>query len=206
MKIIVILGCQRGFDQRSKNQKDKITKKTHLYYRLEKGFEVYNNIEDKAKMIICSGGFGVSLLMKQYLIEKGIAENLIIVDNKSRNTIENAIESYRIIKYWIESRPIMSYFDKSYEINQYDMNNVMPDFEIDCSNLEIFLVTNEYHIERSTIIYKHFVKFMKPRIKIIKCGAKLPDDVEDEKTRNNWKCIESKIIQHHLKKQLSSIK
>lgn len=72
-----------------------------LKYRLDAAF-TYHQSFPKA-MIIVSGGKGngeyisEAKAMKEYLIKKGINDNLIIEENKSTNTNENIIYSKKII-------------------------------------------------------------------------------------------------------------
>lgn len=64
-----------------------------LQYRLEKAVELYN--EKYAKYIIVSGGqkkgelYTEASVMKNWLIDKGIPQNVIIQDTTSKNTYEN---------------------------------------------------------------------------------------------------------------------
>ena len=70
--------------------------------RLELALELYNNkMVDK---IICSGGyanpkvnFSEAEKMKEYLISKNIPEELIIEENKSLSTYQNALYSVPIV-------------------------------------------------------------------------------------------------------------
>ena len=69
--------------------------------RLELALELYNNkMVDK---IICSGGyanpkvnFSEAEKMKEYLVNKNIPEELVIEENKSLSTYENAVYSVPI--------------------------------------------------------------------------------------------------------------
>ncbi len=88
---IIILGCQvRG-----------TTLSQFLKKRLDKGIEIYN--KGFADYIIVSGGQGPgediteAEAMKRYLISKGISENKIIVEDKSRNTMENLKYSKKLM-------------------------------------------------------------------------------------------------------------
>lgn len=72
-----------------------------LKYRLDAAFTYHQSFPNA--MIIVSGGQGngedisEAKAMKEYLIEKGINEDLIIEEDKSTNTNENIIYSKRII-------------------------------------------------------------------------------------------------------------
>lgn len=74
--------------------------------RLEKTIEVYLQM-DKKPLIIVSGGkssiakIKESTIMRQYLLEKGIPDSSIIVEDKSENTAENLEYSAITIKrHW----------------------------------------------------------------------------------------------------------
>lgn len=70
--------------------------------RLEKGIEIYEKSGQKANIIV-SGGKGSdeqmseAEAMKNYLIENGIDEKHIVLENKSRNTLENLSFSKKIM-------------------------------------------------------------------------------------------------------------
>lgn len=90
---IIVLGAQiRG---------EYITKP--LRFRLEAAMEYYNAIKDDTTKIIVSGGQGTgeacseSVAMKKYLIEHGIADDCIILEDQSTTTKENLEFSYRLI-------------------------------------------------------------------------------------------------------------
>lgn len=71
--------------------------------RLDKGIRIYQN-SGTACRIIVSGGQGPdekipeALAMKNYLIEQGIKASDIIMEDQSRDTMENLINSRKIIK------------------------------------------------------------------------------------------------------------
>lgn len=82
-KYIIVLGCQiRG---------DRITKS--LRYRLDAAYEYAADNPDT--VIIVSGGQGrgenktEALAMKEYLVDKGISDSRIIMEDKSTDTSEN---------------------------------------------------------------------------------------------------------------------
>lgn len=80
--------------------KDKVT--PLLAGRINKGIEVYN--KNKNSKLIMSGGKGTdeiiaeSEAMRNYAIEKGISEEEIIIENKSRNTRENILFSKKLMQ------------------------------------------------------------------------------------------------------------
>ncbi|MEG0283843.1 MAG: YdcF family protein [Erysipelotrichales bacterium] len=73
-----------------------------LGYRLDGAYEVYQN-NNKIKIIV-SGGQGLdeayseALVMKNYLVKKGIPEKQIISESNSTNTFENFKFSKELIK------------------------------------------------------------------------------------------------------------
>lgn len=88
---IIVLGAQvRG---------EKVTKS--LAKRLDAAYDYLN--DNKETIVICSGGKGAgediseALAMKRYLIDKGIDEDRIITEDKSKNTYENLKYSLDII-------------------------------------------------------------------------------------------------------------
>lgn len=88
---VIVLGHQL-----KNNQYDDVLK-----YRLIKTLDYLNNNESKC---ILSGGItsnntiSEALVMKEYLITKGINQNRIIVEDKSKDTIENIKNCINLIK------------------------------------------------------------------------------------------------------------
>lgn len=117
---VVILGAGLNGDRVSKR----------LEGRLEKAFE-YIKHNNKIKVLV-SGGQGKDELiseaaaMENYLVEKGIDKERIILEDKSTSTIENIKYSKALLK-------------EKKEINK-----------------TILLVTSDYHIFRAKMIAKEF--------------------------------------------------
>ena len=95
---IIILGCQIRKDG---------TLPPLLRGRVDKALEFRNKqleMTGKDLVFIPSGGKGSDEViseaeaMKKYLVEKGIKEKNIIIENKSKNTYENIKNSYKLIK------------------------------------------------------------------------------------------------------------
>lgn len=137
---IIVLGCSKVL---TNGNKQKYTPRSHAYGRLMKTAEVYNSIQDPDKIIICSGGFGQANKMKKYLIELNI-ETDFFVEPFSRNTIENCIFSYELISKWLMS------------------NEERKDFHI-------HIVTDDYHIKRSEIIFKFFINRLPYYVQSFSC-------------------------------------
>lgn len=167
VNVVVILGCKRRLplskETNDKKEKTKeIDESYHLYSRLKKGLEVYNSIKDPEKFIICSGGVGEAESMKGFLLSqnKGIALK-IMLETQSLNTIENCVYTYNLLKSWYFSDPHLDARSKeglSLHLSDFLSEDEEKDKikDIDLQNLTIHLVTNDYHIKRSEIIFHHF--------------------------------------------------
>ncbi|MBM7613507.1 YdcF family protein [Alkaliphilus hydrothermalis] len=71
-----------------------------LQSRLDKGVELYK--KGYLRYIIVSGGIGVegfdeAVVMKEYMVEKGVPEEVIIVDIDGYNTMMTAVNSKKIM-------------------------------------------------------------------------------------------------------------
>ncbi len=72
-----------------------------LKCRLDKAYTYLT--ENPDTLCICSGGQGSNehapeaIVMKEYLVDKGISEDRILIEDKSRNTIENILFSYELL-------------------------------------------------------------------------------------------------------------
>lgn len=136
MDIIIVLGCSKVIGGQKNQKKRKITPYYHAYGRLTKATEVFRSIENLNKKIICSGGFGQAERMKDFLIKNGIPKKSIIEEPNSRNTIENCIYTYQIINQETEKD----------------------------EKLNIHLVTDEYHIKRSIVIFDFFIERLSNKV------------------------------------------
>ncbi len=93
-KTVIVLGCGIRGERVS----------VGLARRLDKAFEFYENSLNPNVRIIVSGGQGPqediseALAMKRYLVEKGVPEDVIIMEDKSTSTITNFRNSYEIMK------------------------------------------------------------------------------------------------------------
>ena len=91
--------------------------------RLDKAIELYSDFAQKPKIIV-SGGKSSSktlaeaVLMKEYLLEQGIPENVICVEDKSLNTIQNLeYSAIKIRNIWQkDSRPRVIIVTSDYHI------------------------------------------------------------------------------------------
>ena len=125
--MIVTLGCSAVLSGGNVNE---IGTLSHSYGRLMKTIDVYNDLMDKGGediKIICTGHKGSAEDMKRFLVERGIDQDKIICESLARNTIENCILSYKII-------------------NEVCKEKI----------LDLYLVTDDYHMERAKIIFHFF--------------------------------------------------
>lgn len=104
-----------------------------LRNRLDKTIEYLEKQEKECKIIVSGGqGKGEDIseaeAMKKYLIEKGVEEELIIMENKSTNTLENLAFSKNIIE-------------------KIEENNI--------ENCKATLITTDFHAFRSNMLAKH---------------------------------------------------
>ena len=116
--------------------------------RCDKAIELYKN--KKIKYILVSGGLGYfskykrikriaeAKAMRDYLIKNKIPKDKIILEFHSRNTLENAINSREIIK-------------KKFS-----------------EDIDICLITSEFHSMRSYLLFKNIFK----KAKIYSCSVK----------------------------------
>lgn len=91
LDVIIVLGAQVYEDSPS----------TVLKYRLDKAIEYLD--ENENTICIVSGGQGYNevhpeaMIMQKYMIEKGIKEDKILIEDKSKNTEENIKNSMQYI-------------------------------------------------------------------------------------------------------------
>lgn len=183
--MIVILGCGRGMENRQ------ITKKSHVYYRLLKGMRVYNSMVSESKIIICSGGNNEAVKMKKFLVENGVSEHRVFEEKYSKTTLENCIFTYQMLDRMIklgmcveelEGRDVINYITNNENYRWVDSNDV-----------NINLVTNDYHMRRSKCIFKYFENRLSSRVKIYGHEAKNKEGIESEEIVEKWKDTENKI-------------
>ncbi|KOF57380.1 MULTISPECIES: YdcF family protein [Clostridium] len=102
-----------------------------LYQRMEKGLKYLNEYPDIK--VVVSGGKGPgedipeAEAMKEFLLKQGISEKRIIVEDKSRNTMENLRNTKQILQ-------------RSYGKRDF----------------EIALVTNNFHVFRAKMLAQRF--------------------------------------------------
>jgi len=105
-----------------------------LQERLDRGHAYL--LENEDALVVVTGGMGdgedipEAEAMKSYLLNKGIAEERILLENKSSNTFENIIFSKLVLK------------------------EHFPDFDFE--QTKIGIVTNDYHVFRGVMMAKRF--------------------------------------------------
>ncbi|PMD68776.1 YdcF family protein [Companilactobacillus nuruki] len=81
-----------------------------LMERLDESVKIYQSLDVKPVVIVScgrgkNGQTAESILMKEYLLGQGIPENMIVVENKSINTIQNLeFSSIKIHDLWKKDR------------------------------------------------------------------------------------------------------
>lgn len=153
MKVLLVLGCQIVYcpDLR------RFIPGPVLEKRLEKAIEALLQIGEDC-IIIVSGGathsrdVTESEVMKHYLVERSVPGYKIFEENKSRNTVENCIESFKLIESMkgqlcyqevTSSNPYCNY----YGVDRFDF---VRNFE------QIIVVSSDFHIPRVQKIFEFF--------------------------------------------------
>ncbi|MDD5888501.1 MAG: YdcF family protein [bacterium] len=104
--------------------------------RVNKAFELYK--KGIIKKILVSGGIGHFNLkrtiteaqaMKDYLLSLGLLDEDILVEDKSRNTYENFLYSYHLLKE-----------------------------KMDLKGISFTLITSDFHMKRAKELFKYFFK------------------------------------------------
>ena len=151
--MIVTLGCSAVL---SGGNVREIGVLSHSYSRLMKTIDVYHDLRKRDVgmedvKIICSGHKGSAEDMKRFLVNRGIDKEKIICESLARNTIENCILSYKII-------------------NEVCKGKI----------LDLYLVTDDYHMERSKIIFQFFGYLLKFESKnLIPCPSFMLEYIPD---------------------------
>lgn len=103
-------------------------------YRVDRAIELYK--DGQIKKILISGGIGYfnfkrgiteAEIMKRYFLEHGVLEDDILIEDKSRNTYENFLYSYKLLR------------DK-----------------FNLENMTFILITSDFHMKRASGLFRHF--------------------------------------------------
>ena len=154
MKAIVILGTKIFFNK----SLGRYYPSEMLKLRLDKAHEVYVSNYNDQTIFVVSGGkppkeyVTESSVMRQYLQEKGVPSCKIFEETKSRNTVENCIFTYELLSSLYNNRLTFQELIPNYQCNYYGTNlyGEIPPFK------EICVVTSDFHIPRSRIIFETF--------------------------------------------------
>lgn len=145
--------------------------------RFIKGFELYQ--AGKAKKIILSGGSGLILkpeekesgLIKKLLLEMGVSNENILLENNSRNTYENAIFTEDLIRekgiedghfILITSAFHMKRAKKCFEKTGLKIECLKVDFKVDDDDytLSTYLMPSAITLEMWQILIKEWIGYL----------------------------------------------
>lgn len=147
MQILVVLGYKLV------KINDEISIHPILKARLDMVFDFFTKFFNKEDIIICLGGdvircgISESMMMKKYLVEKGISTNNILLEIESLNTIEN-------IKYL--KNLVIGSFKTNEEPRQ--QNNIVPNATKNSAHYKcskMIIVTSDFHLKRVKYLTKH---------------------------------------------------
>lgn len=171
-KVIVVLGCSIG------NAIDIKNIPLMLRMRLEKCLEVIGQlINQREKYIVIASGGGSykqtgrseSSIMKRWLVEHGVDEKLILEENQSMNTYENARNTADMLRFF-----------RDHPTHDGTINYSSDDPISIGSIVMGKLITSDFHIERSELLFKCFL----PEIEFECIGANTPDSEKEVRARN----------------------
>lgn len=155
--IIVVLGLSRGI------KNGKVVPNYYLEYRLQETLKVWNLLRSDDTIVICSGGcvnseIPESQVMKEWLVENGLPEDRIYCEYQSRNTIENCVCTYSLITLFIKRGGYVKKTDEEMLNVDLELRQLGDDFyQVDTRNVYIHLITNQWHMPRSSSIFTFFM-------------------------------------------------
>ncbi len=130
-----------------------------LLSRLEKGFELYQN--KTAPLIIVTGGTGVegfdeAKVMKQYLVDKGVPEDVVFVDSQGVDTFSSAKNIQKIVKERnIKSVLVVSnYYHISRTVFAFKENNIL---EVYSAHANFFEWRDMFSIPREVLVFYFYI-------------------------------------------------
>jgi hypothetical protein len=156
-KLVVILGCS------IKSDKGAFNIPPILLSRLQKCLKIVSELKKKGeKFVVITTGGGTfkytgnseSSVMKNWLIKNGVSQNLIIEENQSMNTYENALYTSKLLLFYRQHPTYDCITDDSYEESDNDIISFS-------SIVEGILVTSDFHIERSKFLFGKFIPDIK---------------------------------------------
>lgn len=193
--VVIVLGCSRTVCEISPAVEDFYTPYHHSYSRVKKALDVYNQIETENKIFICSGYKGQAQKMKKFLTEMGIKNDKILCEPYSRNTIENCIFSYDLLNRWMLTLENFGSFNISGIEDEYLTKLGYPSIDVKLASLtgdeisfkstciNIHVVTNDYHIDRSATVFQHFSDRLTSAYQFFFHSANIIDFIDNEDVR-----------------------
>mgnify|MGYP003554361960 CR=1 FL=1 len=148
--VIVILGNKVQLDG---------TPSPRLARRLDRGFELYQN--ETAPLIIVTGGIGIegfdeAEVMKQYLVDKGVPEDVITVDSLGTDTFASAQNIKKIVedKNITSVLVVSSYYHISRAVFAFEKNEIP---EVYSASSNFFELRDVYSVPREVIGFYYYV-------------------------------------------------
>lgn len=171
-----------------------------LKARLDRGLELWEELSSQYPdlFIIMSGADGdgsrpipSSTIMKEYFVARGVPDYRILEDPKAQSTIENAINTTKLMNNCELNGGLMQIAPK---ISQND--GYLPTYGRCGSVTNVWLVTSEFHIERSKVIYtfflsKMFKKNVVDQVKYVPASDAVDGQLLMEKLENEKKALAS---------------
>lgn len=152
---IVVLGCCLEKYQDTYHPGD------ILKSRLEKCLELCLTMENDGKdyLLILTGGgsnpVSEASCMKKWLMDRGVAEEFLLIEDKSMSTIENAINTNNVINRYNTRMTSPTFY--GCETTLYDGAKTICFREIK----ELLVLTSEFHMQRSKLIFDYIFNTMK---------------------------------------------
>lgn len=176
--ILIVLGNNSGLVKNrahssAHSEEWEIPEGVHLHDRLTKTLEVWNDLaikhgEGVQRIVVCCGGCSNktrmvpgSTTMKKWLVANGIPETRILEEPYSLNTVENCICAYEVISSFIRSAPTINRLNNGFRyiyLSPYSPPvEIENDELLDLSTIFMHIITSDYHIRRSMVIFSYFM-------------------------------------------------
>lgn len=126
--------------------------------RLDEALNEYNKSKHDSVFVIVGGlnkDVPVSLVMKNYLIERGVNESSILVETRSKNDIEMIINSFEIIQKYIFNIEYIKIFISYYSYERFSI--LLDRYFLD--NYEI-ISTDLYHEYKDVVHCEQLEKLL----------------------------------------------
>lgn len=154
--IIIISGPSIALDSNGK-----MVPASCLKARLDRGLDLWKELSPQYPdlFIIMSGADGdgsrpmpSSTIMKEYFVTRGVPDFRILEDPNAQSTVDNAINTTKLMDNCELNGGLMQVAPKISQNDGYSHT-----YERCGSVTNIWLVTSEFHIERSKAIYRFFL-------------------------------------------------